>query len=88
MWIIVMITTALSLRLNFDHRLKILQLTDLHFGEGQDDQTQELIFSMVSTAKADLVVISGDMVSGNLEGVSFSEVHLISIRDGKKPPGP
>lgn len=46
--------------------IKILQLTDLHYGEGeqQDLQNNLLVSDLLDWEKPDLVVVTGDLVSG------------------------
>jgi hypothetical protein len=54
------------LRFNPDGTFKILQLTDLHYGENDawDEQTELLQEELLNAEKPDLVVITGDMISG------------------------
>lgn len=54
------------LRFNSKGEFTILQFTDLHFGEGQykDDNSMKLQEKLIILAKPDLVVITGDSVSG------------------------
>lgn len=55
-----------SLRFRADGTFKIVQLTDMHFGESvdKDRRTQEVQRAVLEAEKPDLVVLSGDMVSG------------------------
>ncbi len=47
-------------------RIKIVQFTDLHFGEAaeQDELSLSLMRSVLSAERPDFVVFSGDLVSG------------------------
>ena len=72
----------LHLRMNPDNRFKIMQLTDLHFGElGQssnDSLTLGMIRQMIEKEQPDFVAITGDLVSGqawDTEETQFWERH-------------
>ncbi|CDW79475.1 ser thr phosphatase family superfamily protein [Stylonychia lemnae] len=54
------------LKFNKNGKFKIIQFTDTHFGElaERDQNSQELMKKIMDYEKADLVVVSGDMVSG------------------------
>jgi predicted MPP superfamily phosphohydrolase len=58
-----------KLRFNFNSEFKILQFTDLHFGEDDvlDFNSKTLMSVMIDRIKPDLVVLSGDMFSGHSE---------------------
>ena len=53
-------------RLNKDGSFKIMQLTDLHFGENveADRLTMRAITAWCNKEKPDFVAITGDLVSG------------------------
>jgi len=55
-----------TLRFNSNHEFTILQFTDLHFGEDEDKDknTASLQEFLIATVKPDIVVITGDAVSG------------------------
>jgi predicted MPP superfamily phosphohydrolase len=54
------------LRVNSDGTFKIMQLTDLHFGENNDlnAKTATMIKDLVKKEEPDLIAITGDLVSG------------------------
>ena len=57
------------LRMNRDNHFKVMQLTDLHFGEDQtsgelDHDTLHMIRSLIGKEKPDFIAITGDIVSG------------------------
>eukprot|EP01016_Furgasonia_blochmanni_P048095 TRINITY_DN7126_c0_g2_i1.p1 TRINITY_DN7126_c0_g2~~TRINITY_DN7126_c0_g2_i1.p1 ORF type:complete len:660 (+),score=104.92 TRINITY_DN7126_c0_g2_i1:226-2205(+) len=56
-----------SLRFREDGSFTILQFTDLHFGESDDADaaTERLQELLINTTNSDLVVITGDLVSGD-----------------------
>ncbi len=47
-------------------KFKILQLTDIHFGEGfkHNDQNYQLVKKLIEWEKPDFVAVTGDVVSG------------------------
>jgi len=55
-----------TLRFNKDHEFVVLQLTDLHYGdsEEQNQRTTAAQESIIQAVKPDLIVITGDAVSG------------------------
>ena len=55
-----------TLRFNSNHEFTILQFTDLHFGEDEnsDWNTQSLQEFLIAMVKPDMIVITGDAVSG------------------------
>ena len=55
-----------NLRFNSNGEFTILQFTDLHFGEDseEDAQTQKLQVKLIKQVNPDLVVLTGDMLSG------------------------
>ena len=55
-----------SLRFRRDGTFTIVQLTDLHWsnGEGADERTGALIHEVLEAERADLVALTGDIVSG------------------------
>jgi hypothetical protein len=55
-----------KLRFRRDGTFTIVQLTDLHWsnGEGADERTGALIHEVLKAERADLVVLTGDIVSG------------------------
>ena len=59
------------LRMNKDNRFKIMQLTDLHFGEGSvgksgelDHTTLHMIRSLIQKENPDFIAVTGDLISG------------------------
>jgi 3',5'-cyclic AMP phosphodiesterase CpdA len=54
------------LRVNPDGSFKIMQLTDLHFGEDKtlDAKTATSIKDWIDKEKPDLIAITGDLISG------------------------
>ena len=58
----------IHLRMNSDNHFKVMQLTDLHFGEvGQghlDSETLTMIKSLILKEQPDFIAITGDVVSG------------------------
>ena len=55
-----------TLTFNANGKFKMVQFTDIHFGEGDetDAQNQKLINDVLDQENPDLVIISGDVVSG------------------------
>ena len=55
-----------KLQFNAQGKFKMVQLTDLHFGENDeaDANNQRLIRDILDQEKPDLVVVTGDVVSG------------------------
>lgn len=55
-----------TLRFNSNHEFTILQMTDLHYGEddSKDTKNQAIQQKLINYVKPDLVVLTGDMVSG------------------------
>ena len=55
-----------ELRFNTDGEFTILQITDLHFGEAgeKDYNSKILVEKLLNWTKPDLVVVTGDSVSG------------------------
>ena len=54
-------------RLQFKNgKFKILQLTDIHFGEGKkyNEQNYQLVKNLIEWEKPDFVAVTGDVVSG------------------------
>lgn len=54
------------MRASSDGKFKIMQLTDLHFGEDskRDEQTAEFIKAWATKEQPDLIAITGDLISG------------------------
>ena len=56
------------LRMNSNNRFKVMQLTDLHFGEPHaellDNETLHIIKSLIGKENPDFIAITGDIVSG------------------------
>lgn len=61
------LASAISLQFNKKGEFTILQITDLHFCEDdtKDANTQKLERKLIQKSKPDLVVISGDAISGH-----------------------
>ena len=55
-----------DLKFNANGRFKIVQLTDMHIGEldSNDVNTRKIQKIVIETEKPDLIVVSGDAVSG------------------------
>jgi predicted MPP superfamily phosphohydrolase len=55
-----------TLTFNAKGKFKMVQFTDIHFGEGDetDAQNQKLITDILEQENPDFVIISGDVVSG------------------------
>jgi len=55
-----------QLRFNSEGKFKMVQLTDLHYGETDenDANTDRLVTDILAAEKPDLVVVTGDVVSG------------------------
>lgn len=66
MWVVGLASLCLALEIGSRTRLKVMQFTDLHYGE--NEASDSLAFSLQSQLldleNPDLVVITGDMVSG------------------------
>ena len=62
------VTSATDLRFSGQGSFKVLQLTDLHYSADlEDDNLSDAVQSkLLAIEKPDLVVFSGDMVSGYL----------------------
>lgn len=56
------------LSFNHDNRFKIIQITDIHYGESdypeQDANTTILMRKLIEWEQPDLAILTGDMVSG------------------------
>ena len=62
-----------QLKFNAEGKFKIVQLTDMHYGEGdeKDGNTDRLITEILNKEQPDLVVVTGDVVSGYMwDGVT------------------
>ncbi len=59
-------SAAPTLRFNKDRKFKILQFTDTHWLDGTEDdiKTANLIHEIVNFEKPDLIVLTGDVISG------------------------
>jgi predicted MPP superfamily phosphohydrolase len=70
---------AFKLKFNKEKKFKILQFTDLHFGESQERDKLSLLeqTKLIQLEKPDLVVLSGDAVSGHR--TSTFEVHYRNL---------
>lgn len=66
MWVLGLTSLCLALEIGSRARLKILQFTDLHYGENEasNSLTFALQSQLLDSEKPDLVVLTGDMVSG------------------------
>ena len=76
-----------ELRFGEDGKFKIAQFTDMHLGYDRRevfDQTVEMMMDIIETEKPDLVVLSGDIVTGNQMKECFE--HLLTPLDEKKVP--
>jgi len=71
--------SARSYKFNFNSKgeFTILQFTDLHYGEGDDldIKTDKLQKDMINKVKPDLIVVSGDGVSGQ-DGYFWDTFHI------------
>ena len=63
---------AQKLSFNEKGEFKILQFTDMHYSKGnpKSDTTLILIPKMLDAERPDLVIFSGDIVTGSVEGWS------------------
>jgi predicted MPP superfamily phosphohydrolase len=70
---------SFKLKFNKEKKFKILQFTDLHFGESQENDKLSLLeqTKLIQLEKPDLVVLSGDAVSGHR--TSTFEVHYRNL---------
>lgn len=59
-------TRAQDLWLNEKGQFKVMQITDIHYGEDEvkDNKTTHLMESLIQMEKPDVAVLTGDMVSG------------------------
>lgn len=57
---------AKQLQFNSSGKFKMVQFTDVHFGEtdSDDQKNQKLMGEILDKEKPDLVIITGDLVSG------------------------
>lgn len=64
-----------------DGTFRIMQLTDLHYGEGseKDANSSTAMAAMLEAEKPDLVVLSGDMVSGFACTLTESQALLLTF---------
>ena len=77
------------------HVFKILQLADIHYGEGpgtnwgerQDAKSRELIRSLLQSEAPDLVVLSGDQLTADfiIEGASAVQKELVQAMVDAQP---
>ena len=61
------LTFQKEVRFNSDGKFKIIQITDIHYGETdpeKDPKTTVLMRKLIEWEKPDLAVLTGDMVSG------------------------
>ena len=67
---------GVSLRFNPGNRFKIMQLTDLHFGENLegDEKTIAEVQDLIRKESPDFVAVTGDIVSGFMWNQSKGEV--------------
>lgn len=58
--------TDKKLQFNAQGKFKMVQLTDIHYGEGDatDAENSRLISDIIDQERPDLVIVSGDVVSG------------------------
>jgi predicted MPP superfamily phosphohydrolase len=61
-----LVIVCCDLKFNADGKFKIVQLTDMHMGEleSNDINTRKIQKIVLETEKPDLIVVSGDAVSG------------------------
>jgi predicted MPP superfamily phosphohydrolase len=81
----ILVTAAIAasdrqLRFNKDGKFKIVQITDLHYGEGdeKDGQNDAIIEDIMNFEKPDFVVNTGDVISGymwNGSDPDWAEIH-------------
>jgi predicted MPP superfamily phosphohydrolase len=55
-----------TVKLNSDGKLKVIQITDIHYGEdgGKDANTTKLMKDLIGWETPDMAILTGDMVSG------------------------
>ena len=60
------IASAQDLWVDENGKFKVLQITDIHYGEDEtkDQSTTKLMEDLIKWEKADVAVLTGDMVSG------------------------
>ena len=58
--------SAQDLWVDENGKFKVLQITDIHYGdsEAKDASTSKLVEDLIKWEKADVAVLTGDMVSG------------------------
>ena len=55
-----------TIKLNSDGKLKVIQITDIHYGEdgAKDANTTAEMKDLIDWEKPDMAILTGDMVSG------------------------
>ena len=55
-----------TVKLNENNKLKIIQITDIHYGEDErkDAATTKKLKELINWEKPDMAILTGDMVSG------------------------
>jgi len=55
-----------KLQFNKDGKIKIVQLTDMHYGEGDESEQKndDMVAAVLGFEKPDFVVNTGDVISG------------------------
>jgi len=66
LFLLISSTLSHQLRFNKDGKFKIVQFTDLHFGEDNQEMenTYKLMLKILDAEQPDLVAVTGDVVSG------------------------
>ncbi|KAL0230447.1 hypothetical protein PCE1_004007 [Barthelona sp. PCE] len=84
--VLLCVTSAFNkddLKFNKDGTFKVVQFTDLHFTDycHNDTKTQELMTMVLNEEKPDLVIITGDLISGWL----LKQSSVVSWKQAVKP---
>ena len=64
--LVLLASSERTVKLNKDNKLKIIQITDIHYGEDEDKDvatTQEMK-QLIDWETPDMAILTGDMVSG------------------------
>lgn len=78
-----------ELKFKADGTFKILAISDVHYNEKGNPDTDELIKMLIDTEKPDFIVVNGDCISGNISkinGLRKTISYLTDILVEKKVP--
>lgn len=62
------------------HNFKIIQLSDLHIGDGQNKKWLENVVTKVNSQAPDIVAITGDLIDGKLENLMYDVEPLKNLK--------